>query len=833
MTSKGSEPVLVFFSYTHKDEALRDELAVHLAMLKREGTISEWHDRRIGAGQEWAGEIDANLEAAHTILLLVSPDFLASDYCYDIEVRAAMRRHEAGEARVIPVILRPCDWSRAPFSKLQGLPKDAKPVTLWPNRDEAFLDVAKGIRRVAEEMVAVVLPAPLAEIPPKSAVSTSIPRSPAIGFVSRRDEHGRDILERLREELSPERGRLVALWGPGGSGKTTLAAEVVRALSASFPNWIVWTSALGRPDFTLSTLLDDIATQLGRPELRQKGMDDKEAEVRALIASAPTLVILDNLEAIARGDADEQVRCLDFLTGCGECPALLTTRDFVGRPEVVNVRLAAMEEDEAREFLNRLIERSGRPEAFQGLDRDELISECEANPLVTQWVVSRVALAQRVGDVLADLKHGEGDAAERVFERSFMLPQIGEDGRAALLNLSLFAPDASREALSYVSGFGDDLRRLDRAVERLSALWLVETTEGHERLLLRGLTRELTRSRLSRDERTLNFHNRFISFFVAYAVEHSNPSPENYDSLEAEKDNLISAAELAFALQDWRSLRTIAFTCGLPLDGVLSIRGFWSEAIKLNELALRAARVSNQQELVANSAHNLGVLYQMRGEWAEARGLYEESRDIYQSLSDERRFALTLHNLAAIAAKLGDLGEARRLYHDSLQISRRVGEQEGIANTLHNLANLALASGDLDEARDLYQESFDLAKKLGNQRRIANSLHQLGRLAQTKGLFDEARRFYAGSLSIERRMRNRAGEALSLAQLALLDAAEGKLGDAIEHSQHAEDIMLQLGNQDNISRISGQRKRFEARLRKQDSASLEKTPEGDDGDLQR
>ena len=151
-TSKASEPVEVFFSYAHEDEALRDELEKHLAILKRQGVITGWHDRKIGAGREWEGEIDAHLNTARVILLLISPDFLVSDYCYDVELKRAMQRHDAREARVIPVILRPVDWKGAPFGKLQALPKDAKPVTLWDNRDEGFRDVARGIREAVEEL---------------------------------------------------------------------------------------------------------------------------------------------------------------------------------------------------------------------------------------------------------------------------------------------------------------------------------------------------------------------------------------------------------------------------------------------------------------------------------------------------------------------------------------------------------------------------------------------------------------------------------------------------------------------------------------------------------
>lgn len=143
----------VFFSYCHADEALRDQLEKQLAMLRRQGVINTWHDRRINAGQEIDSAIDEHINSDEIILLLVSPDFIASDYCYNIEMKRAMERHQTGEAIVIPVILRACDWHYAPFGKLLGTPQDGKPVTLWPDRDEAFLQVAKEVRNAAGKLV--------------------------------------------------------------------------------------------------------------------------------------------------------------------------------------------------------------------------------------------------------------------------------------------------------------------------------------------------------------------------------------------------------------------------------------------------------------------------------------------------------------------------------------------------------------------------------------------------------------------------------------------------------------------------------------------------------
>jgi hypothetical protein len=140
------QPISVFVSYAHADERLRKKLGKHLSVLEHQGLIAAWHDRMIGAGSEWAGDIDEHLKQSRIILLLISADFVNSEYCYDVEMKTALERHERREALVIPVILRPVVLKGTPFAKLQALPKDAKAATEWPRLDTAFVNVVEGLR---------------------------------------------------------------------------------------------------------------------------------------------------------------------------------------------------------------------------------------------------------------------------------------------------------------------------------------------------------------------------------------------------------------------------------------------------------------------------------------------------------------------------------------------------------------------------------------------------------------------------------------------------------------------------------------------------------------
>lgn len=145
-------PLRLFLSYSHKDEELCERFLVHLSQLKREGLIEPWHDRHITAGTEWAGAIDEHLNSSHVIILLVSPDFLASDYCNDIEMTRALDRSQKGEARVVSVILKECDWETSRFASLQALPQGGKPVEDWKTTDRGFVDAVKGLRGLITEL---------------------------------------------------------------------------------------------------------------------------------------------------------------------------------------------------------------------------------------------------------------------------------------------------------------------------------------------------------------------------------------------------------------------------------------------------------------------------------------------------------------------------------------------------------------------------------------------------------------------------------------------------------------------------------------------------------
>ena len=328
-------PLQVFFSYAHEDEKLRDELAKQLDILERQGNIATWHDRRIEPGEEWAGKIAENLEAADLILLLVSADFLASDYIQDVELQHALKRHQNNTARVVPIILRDCLWQQGTFAQLQVLPTDGHPVTgdQWHNRDKAWFDVAKGILRIAQEQ---------SEYIPKKPESPQ----PIWNVPYRRNFYftGREALLRaLHQKLTTEHTTTLtqAITGLGGIGKTQTAIEYAYRHREDYR--IIWWLRAEE----LTTLAADYAQLASQLDLPEHEATEQAIQIQAvrnwLERHTGWLLIFDN--------AEERHHIRLYVPQIGHGQVLITSRNPIWDGLGTTLPVEVMKPEEALAFL--------------------------------------------------------------------------------------------------------------------------------------------------------------------------------------------------------------------------------------------------------------------------------------------------------------------------------------------------------------------------------------------------------------------------------------------------------------------------------------------------
>ncbi|MDT5271352.1 MAG: hypothetical protein QOH49_3538 [Acidobacteriota bacterium] len=561
----------IFISYAREDAAHKERLLVHLQGLIQRGVISAWHDGLLVPGQQWSDEIVNNLKAARVVVLLVSPDFIASAYVERVELMHAARRRAQGPRCVVPVLVEHVHgWEDKPLGDstlgdLQALPDGGRFVVDWEDINAAWENVVAGIKKTLDAC---------AEPEARTDWRVRIPDPPAFGVVPRRDRDRRDIVSHLVEELAPGRGRRVMLSGPSGMGKKTLAAEVARTLLDDYGGRVVWSDAAGRVQYTEPHLYEDIAVKLGNSKPHRWPFDRNRADAEARLAGQPLLVILDSFEAVRPAER----RHIQQWLGGTPCSALFVSREIDDGLNLHTVSVGPMEHDEALEMFRRLVAETQSPRIFTDEVRDGILHAACGHPVALKLIMSYINLTQRPAGVLEQLRRNEGEVTGLVIEIAFNLPQLGPDGQAVLLGLSLFTPRATHEALAYVAGFGRGpraLRRLDKAVANLTRLSLLMAGDEGGRLGLENFVRRRVRVKFDEDNRTgrfewlpgpvrplflwfltaegprRHFKRRFIEYFREHTVNFKWADYAECTVAKAERSNVVAAMQFACERQDW------------------------------------------------------------------------------------------------------------------------------------------------------------------------------------------------------------------------------------------------------------------------------------------
>jgi DNA polymerase III delta prime subunit len=701
----------IFLSHSTADKEWVLKLVERLKLEKYRGRKLRvfYSPLELRPGQHITNRILEALSRSRYVAIVESPAAFESKYVgleVDTTLHAILRDKRKG--CLIPLFLRECEV----------------PAALEQLCRINFTDPSK-FEEGYNKLLAVLKDKPLELVAERALPSLhpSIPSPPTTGYVPRFNDKGQDILKLLRKTLAPGKNQLVSLWGPGGTGKTTLAIMIAREMFKEFAGRVVWVNGHVRPDFSLSTMLDIIARRLGRPDFCVYSLEQKKEEVGELVNGAPTLIVLDNFEEI---EPAEQKNCEEWFTQGVYCSALITTRERIKSAR--NIAVKGMTRAEARDLLNRLIKEEERDRAaFDGLNHDRLIKAAEYNPHVLSWIVMQISYGQNPDEVLHEIAEGRGEAAERVFDRSFNLSQVGDDGRSVLLALSLFASRATRRALATVAGLGDHLDRFNEAVKNLSNLWLVETRENNEKLFVRGLTRECLKKHLDKSERADEFRRHFVAYFLKYAEEHAGQGKDDFSALESEKENGSYAIVMAFRQRDWKSV--IKFF--VALKSFLDQHKYWGDLISLSEQALVAAQMAIEERLIDRDAELnalaqqipsiIGIEHQNHAlaeeTYTEALRFYKAKWKDTEKVPEERKtyayhVGITMYQIGVLRQYKDKRNKAQGWYRWAERFLNERGSQRGIAAIMNNLGAIAEREGRLKEAANLFRQALDIFNKL-------------------------------------------------------------------------------------------------------------------------
>lgn len=794
MTQELKSPIKLFYSYAHEDETLRKKLEKHLALLHRQGYISSWHDRSISPGSNWEQEISIHLNTAQIILLLVSSNFLASDFCYSVEMKRALERHESGEALVIPIILRPCDWKSAIFSKLQALPTDAKPITKWQDRDDAFLDVAEGIRKAVKELNL----AHKATLKPlKQIWNVPFNRNPY--FTGRED-----LLNHLHSLLGTDKTAtpVQAISGLGGIGKTQIAMEYAYRHRDAYCA-ILWIRA------TRNTFLSDFAMLAEPLDLPEKDEQNQNMAVTAVKQWLRThdgwLLILDDVEDLS------MVR--EFLPTGGTGHMLLTTRAYATGAVATPVEIEKMNLEESTQLLLRrariittdvTLDQVAEPERSKAktiveimdglplaLDQTGAYIEetgCGLSRYLDLYQEHSTELLKRRSALSPEYPH----TVATTWSLSFQ--QIERDDPAAsdLLRLCAFlAPEAIPEeiltegakALSPVlKSVASKPLELNKAMETLYKFSLVRRNADTGTLVIHRLVQMVIKDRMNK--KTRHQWARRAVRAVGYAFPAARFSnwkrcqrllPHVYQCSALIEQDEIAFAEAALLLNQsgWYLLERGLYDRAEP---------FLQQALAIFE------KVSGPEHPYAGATLNhLARLYWSKGEYDRAEPLLQRALAIFEKAvgPETPEASMTLNNLARLYYLKGDYFQALPLFQRCLAIDEKtLGlEHRETTTVLDNLAQVYKALDRYSkEAEALFLQALSLKEKvlgLGDPS-TATTLENLAYLYYLQGRNTQAEPLFLRALSIKDRELgpDHPESAAILNKLALLYETQGRDAEA-------------------------------------------------------
>ncbi len=767
-TAPPSTPTEVFIASAERDRTLRRALEIQLSLLHRRGLVTLWHEQQIEPGTERAQEIDAHLDAAGVIVLLISPAFVASDYCYDQVLPRALKRHADGQAQVVPVLLRPLDdWEHAAFGHLQPLPANRRAITDWRNRERAFTEVVTGIRQAVEALRGPTVARPpwadSASVGPDTGEATDERRLSIWNVPHRRNPHfaGReDLLTELRRVLTSGQPAawIQAITGLGGVGKTQIAVEYAYRHSEDY-RVIWWVRA--EETATLAADYAGLASTLQLPEHAATEQALVVGAVRQWLEGHTNwLLIFNDIQAPENLDT--------YLPRRPTGHVLITSRNqaWGGRAQPLTVRQLAPTSATAF-VLERTGQTDHRAAASLAEDAGDLPLALEqAAAYIETTGLELAEYVQRFRTRQAELL-SKGRLAEyprtvaTTWELAFQDLREAAPVAADLLALCAFlAPDAIsveliREAAEYLpagsalaTAVGDDLQ-WDEAVAALRRYSLVEVSG--DLVSVHRLVQAMEREDLGEEAR------RSWAKAAVQMVNAAFPFDSNEVQTWPTCAQLLSHALVASGHAE--ALRVGDEATGRLLNDAgayLHARAQFTEAKPVLEraLAIRERLLGPNHLHTATSMNNLGFLLQSQGDLTGARPYYERSLAITERVLGPNHpdTATSLNNFGSLLRASGDLVAARPYYERSLAIRERMlgSDHPETAESLNNLGFLLQAQGDLTGARPYLERALAITERvLGpDHPTTAASLNNLGFLLQDQGDLAGARFYLERALTI-------------------------------------------------------------------------------------
>lgn len=595
------------------------------------------------------------------------------------------------------------------------------------------------------------------------------PASPQ-NFIGREEE-----IDRLIDELRP--GKVVTVCGPGGIGKTALAAEAVWKLAPgdeppeTFPDGVV------RHDFYVQPGVEAAFAHIAVSFGVQLQTKPYEAALQAL-AGKRALLVLDGTE-----NADDLSTLLDIRGNCGVIVTSRSRGDAIGEP----LDLMPLDPDEAIELLQAWgKERAADEEAAQRIS--ELVGYLPLGvELAGKYLMSTRETAREYLDWLEEtpltaLDHGERrlESIPVLLERS--LAQVNDAARDALTVAGVLAFESFSRAVMDSALPETDIRG---ALGELVNYGLLVRPEERYQVTHQLIHTYVTTRHPASDE----VIQRLTAYYTGYAVEQQERGLDGFAKLDLERPHIMRALAACRERKDWERAHDLVWA----VDQYLDLRGYWIERRTAIEVGIQAARNLRDTRDEAAFLNNLGNVYYSLGPVDKAIEYYHKALAIQREIGNRRGEAIQLGGLGLSYNSLGQVQKAIGYYENALAMDKEIGYRQGEANQLGNLGIAYHSLGQVEKAIEYYDRALVIHREIGGQRGESQDLGNLGIAYYYLGQVEKALEHYKAALAIHREIGDRKGEANQLGNLGVVYRNLGQVEKAIEYYEAALAIHQQIG----------------------------------------
>lgn len=758
-------------------------------------------------GQEFDKEIEKELNEADIILLLISSSFLDSFYCYDVEMKRAMARHEAGTAMVVPVLLSDCVWQREPFAKLVMGTDDAKPLDnpkYWNTLNEALTNTALNIERTVER-VKERKAAPLANNKKGDDTPALIPTvadfpKPSPLFTGREQE-----LQALKELF--RENTVLSVEGLGGIGKTELVAQFIHEAIPDKTK-VLWLN--GNSESKLEVFIEEA----GYSDLLKASTRSRLAlysGLKDLLERDARVLFLDNFQALGdpsfsefAGHAQQYGRNLKIV--------LITKVQPQLPMPVPSLPIEGLKTDSLA-YAKRLRDALGQ--RFRHISDEEIATICEVtdgHPLAIQLAMQLLTYGVSADSFLREVTHLQGrrdveTLIRRLFLDMYEHASTTEEERVLLTRFSVFNDRVPLEAIHYIAEGNDVWRPLMSLIDK----FLINREDDY--YSTHPLIRELCHEMLEDKKR---YHNIAANYYTAQRKKNLNPSLEIqilYHFQESSQIDRIET-EIVQSARQFISMGQTALVSELvlrmeevglsnPLFHILKgdinqINGDWDLAL---ENFQQASKQEIDNEVKIEGIIRSGEIYIRKSNFSEALPKLMEGRIAAKKYGYQSQVARAINDIGLVQMSIGTITEAETNLQEAYRLRNELGIEKDISSSLLNIANIYLTKGDIKMAQARATDSLLLSRRSEDKINEALALGTISKIHGIQGNIDEAIKVRLQSLSLNELTGNKAGTMASYCLLSSLYLKKGKIKTAVELVDKSNQIALEIGDKAAMANI--------------------------------